>query len=922
MRIKNLAPAKLSTRTALLFGAALFAIAALCLFCARYFFLLNLSNIEQQHVLQNASQAQSMIDVVVRDQQKRSFDWSYWDESYQLVTRGDEAYRERNLFYDGLKSVDIDLMVFLNLDGAVVESALVTEQGDSVSLPDKLSEKLLSPEGVGRMLAGEIADRGAAGNSYAGLLALGDDILMVSVTPIRNSLADSAVGGWLIWGRYLSAVFPSRFSDVLATHNALVAVTPEHNIDSRVFPAVQVEKGGTYLTASVVLNDINGKPLAILQSSSSRIIYQQGNQLISWLAMAMFVAAVVIGSLTLLAFRLKVGRRFLAFERGLEALVRDQYSSRVKIEGNDEFSIIEEVINHTLTKSSHSDSALNDVAQKFEALYRTSNLGLLMVLDGQIVDANDTIASILSYPSGKVLIGQPLLNLCPGSNHQHWSTEALSHAVSEGRRFFDTEMLAVDGRLVACKLEVMPIKQQCGEALMFSVKDVSQQKKQEGLIKQLEKYDPVTGLVNRQALQASLDRMLTSARYNTGLSSPSVLYIRIERFNIVAGAFGHQMADEVLVAVANQLKCLFGPALLGRVAESGFAIIVRAGSHFAPYRSAKAILAALEQPLLVEGVEVRLSVSAGVVFASAMAPTAEEMMSAAEFATYCARYKKSRVQLFNQKIEQQMKSHAVIQRDIASAISQGDIYPDFQPIVCSKTEEICGFEALARWHHPELGAVSPTQFIPMAESRELIVALGGRILDKSCEFLAQVNRRRTELGLSPLSVHVNLSGPHFSHPQLLPQLRSLLEYYQVNPEHLTIEITESMLIDSNQKVIQRMLAIKKMGIKLALDDFGTGYSALSSLCEFPLDVVKLDQSFVKRIGKDPQGEIMISSIVNMSKALGLRMVAEGVETKVQKQAMQSFHAEELQGFYFYRPMTAQAGLEVALQVPRVEGCSA
>lgn len=909
MRIKNFAPAKLSTRTALLFGAGLFAIAAICLFFARYFFLMNLNTIERGQILQHSSQAKMAIDVLIRNQGTRAYDWASWDESYQLVTRGDEAYYDRNLYYDGLKNLDLDLMIFLNRDGKVIESTMTAGQGLTTTVSDRILERLLSPKGLGEFLSDLVSGRIPAVQERSGLVAIDDKIVVVSITPIRNSLGDSPVGGWLIWGRYLSAVFPSQFSEMLSADNTLALVAAQDSCQGIASPFIQVEDGGNRLAACVVLNGFNGEPLAILKSSRTRTIFQEGNQLISWLAMSMFVAAIIIGILTLLAFRRKVGRRFIALEKGLEALVKDEYNTHLKVEGNDEFSMVSEVINQILTKSSHTHSALNDVVQKFDALYRNSNLGLVMVLDGQIVDANDTIASILHYPSGNILIGQPLLNLCPEARDQNCRVEAMYQAVTEGVRHFDTEMLAADGSFVACKLEVTPIKQQSGEALMLSIKDVSQQKVQEGLIQKLEKYDVVTGLVNRQTLFKALNSKLADQQYSS--ISPSLIYIRIERFNIVAGAFGHQMADEILLEVARELKGIVNEGVLGRVAESEFAFVLAAESRFAPYRYAKEIIAALEQPLVVEGVEVRLSVSVGLVQSTALTPCADEMMNAAEYATYRAGQKKSRIQLFNHRISEQLKSHVVIQRDIANAIRDGSIYPKFQPLVSGVTEEICGFEALARWHHPELGEVSPGQFIPMAESRELIIALGSRILDKSCEFLAQVNRLRQAHGLSPLTMHVNLSSPHFSHSQLISLIESVLKRHQVKPEHLTIEITESMLIGSTKQVIHRMQVIKNMGVKLALDDFGTGYSALNSLCEFPLDVVKLDQSFIKRIGVDPQGEILISSIVSMSKALGLKMVAEGVETEQQKIALRALEVEEYQGYYFYKPLSSQDCLRVA-----------
>ncbi len=511
-------------------------------------------------------------------------------------------------------------MLFLNRDGQLIESMMATVQGRSSAIPTEVLEQLLSLQGTGEYLNDLISGRIPVDQAQSGLISISGKVLVVSVAPIRNSLSDSPVGGWLMWGRYLSAVFPSHYNEVLSAENTLVAVTPQDSLEGKSIPLTQIENDGKDLAACVVLNDFNGKPLAILKSSRPRTIFQEGNQLISWLAVAMLIAAAFTGLLTLFAFRRKVGSRFIALEKGLEALVKDEYSTRMVVDGNDEFSMVGEVINQILIKSSHTDSALNDVAQKFEALYSTSNLGLVIVLDGQIVDANDTLASILHYPSGRVLIGQPLLNLCPESGEQSCKIEAMYNAVLAGQRHFDTDMLAADGNWVACKLEVTPIKQQNGEALMLSVKDVSQQKIQEGLIKQLEKYDTVTGLVNRQTLFKLLEYKLTDKHHPAStFSSPSLLYIRIERFNIVAGAFGHQMADEVLVAIARELKRVVGKGSLGRVADSEFAFVLTEGSRFTPYRYAKAIIEALDKPLLVEGVEVRLSVSVGLVLTTKQA---------------------------------------------------------------------------------------------------------------------------------------------------------------------------------------------------------------------------------------------------------------------------------------------------------------
>ncbi|WP_299020157.1 bifunctional diguanylate cyclase/phosphodiesterase [uncultured Photobacterium sp.] len=915
MKITELASLKLSTRTFLLFGTGLFAIAAICLFSARYFFLMNLNDIEQQQILQHSSEAESVVNILVQSQGKRAYDWASWDESYQLVTKGDDAYRDRNLYYNGLKSLDLDMMVFINRSGQIVESIMTTSPQQLDELSVSLREQLMSNEGIGTLINSLVSGKVAESDERAGLIVMDGDIWVVSVTPIRNSLGDSPVGGWLVWGRYLSTGFPSQFESILSSTNTLSTFNPDDNIQNQAFPVVAIEDNGKSLSACRLLAGFNGTPIAILKSSQQRTIFQEGNKLITWLAISMFIASVLIGVLTLFVFRLKVGQRFIALEEGLESVIKGQYKTQMKVEGNDEFSMVGEVINQILAKSSHTHSALNDVAEKFDALYKNSNLGLLMVLDEEVVDANDTMALILRYPSGAVLIGQPLLNLCPELGEQPFTVEKLYRAVENGERFFDVEMLAADASLIACKLELTLIKQQNSDALMLSVKDVSRQKEQEGLIKQLEKHDSVTGLVNRSTLFSVLEQKLAETGGSDCAFSPALLYVRIERFNIVAGAFGHHMADQILVAATNELRKIVDVGLLGRVSDSEFAFVLSTESRYAPYRYARTIVSALEQPLVVEGLEVRLSVSVGIVLSTKMTPTAEAMMNAGEYATYRAGYEKSSIQLFNLRVGELFKSHIVIQRDMVRAIRDGDIYPKFQPIVYGANEGICGFEALARWHHPELGEVSPAQFIPMAESRELIIALGCMILDKSCEFLAKVNRHRQDCGLSQLTMHVNLSSPHFSDPDLIPTVQSCLDRYDIQPNLLTIEITESILIGSTHQVIHQMQSLKSMGIKLALDDFGTGYSALNSLCEFPLDVVKIDQSFVKRIGIDHQGEILMSNIVSMSKALGLSMVAEGVETEGQKLALQALHIEELQGFYFYQPMSEQECMQAAIGSP-------
>ena len=247
---------------------------------------------------------------------------------------------------------------------------------------------------------------------------------------------------------------------------------------------------------------------------------------------------------------------------------------------------------------------------------------------------------------------------------------------------------------------------------------------------------------------------------------------------------------------------------------------------------------------------------------------------------------------------------AAINRDLASAIRDGDIRAHYQPIVDSKSGEINGFEALARWQHSEFGFISPAVFVPLAEKGDLIIELGEQVLRQSCQFIQQINGIRERQAKKPLSVHVNLSAPHFYHSQLIAFLADLIIHYQIRPGQLVIELTESMLMGPESEVVALMDEIKALGVLFALDDFGTGYSSFSTLCSYPLDIVKLDKSYIDQLETNDRAKSLVRHIANMAQELGLTTVAEGVENVSQVRKLCNWNIEEIQGFYFYKPMPA------------------
>ena len=265
----------------------------------------------------------------------------------------------------------------------------------------------------------------------------------------------------------------------------------------------------------------------------------------------------------------------------------------------------------------------------------------------------------------------------------------------------------------------------------------------------------------------------------------------------------------------------------------------------------------------------------------------------------------SEVVVVAEELSSQAQTAMIINRDLELAIKNREIIPYYQPILNTQSGEVIGFEALARWIHPVLGVISPAVFIPIAEQGKLIVELGESILDQACEFLNQLNKTRKQQGLSALNMHVNLSTQHFYHANLTSHLKQALDNNCIEAGQLVIEITESMLMGVEAETIHRINEVKQLGIQLALDDFGTGYASFSSLCSFPLDIVKLDKSYIDQIETNDRAKTLVRNIASMAQELGLTIVAEGVETASQVRKLKVWSIDELQGFYFYKPMPKQ-----------------
>jgi predicted signal transduction protein with EAL and GGDEF domain len=313
----------------------------------------------------------------------------------------------------------------------------------------------------------------------------------------------------------------------------------------------------------------------------------------------------------------------------------------------------------------------------------------------------------------------------------------------------------------------------------------------------------------------------------------------------------------------------------------------------------------LENPFTLDGSRRHITASIGIAFAGG-GDSPESLVRDADAAMYRAKERgRARVEIFDEAMRERSLRWLEIERDLRQAIERGEFYNLYQPLVSADGETI-GFEALVRWHHPATGTIPPGDFIPIADESGLIVPLGRQVLLEACGEAVQWPANGAD---QPLSVSVNLSPRQVAHPSLVETVAEALDQSGLEPHRLNLEITETVLLEDSDSALEALRDLKALGVGLVLDDFGTGYSSLGYVKRFPIDVLKIDRSFVDGLGHDAEDDAIVSAVLSMGRALGLDVVAEGVETREQARHLQSLGCTLAQGFLFARPLTPEAVVE-------------
>jgi diguanylate cyclase (GGDEF)-like protein len=486
------------------------------------------------------------------------------------------------------------------------------------------------------------------------------------------------------------------------------------------------------------------------------------------------------------------------------------------------------------------------------------------------------------------------------------------HQCDRERRWTDNELLLIRAIADHCAIAIHQAK-----LYQQAQTELAERKRFEAQLRHDAFHDTLTGLPNRALFMNRLQHALQLNRRRSlrgGVELPlshfAVLFLDLDRFKVINDSLGHILGDLLLQTVARQLEhCLRAGDTIARLGGDEFVILQEdIASANDAIEVSKRILAALKSPIWLDGHEVFVTASIGIALNSPNYTQPAQLLRDADTAMYRAKSRgRGRYEIFDDSMHTHAYRQLQMENDLQRAIEGEQFQLHYQPIVSLKTEEIYGFEALIRWPHLQQGLISPAEFVPIAEETGLITAIDLWVLQEACKNLRLWQQDHPEI--NALIMSINLSGKDFTQPDLIGKIDHILEKVDLSGRSLKVEITESVLIQNAEQATVILEQLKARQIQICIDDFGTGYSSLSYLHRFPIDIIKIDRSFILRLHEGAENQEIVKAIVNLGLNLGLMVVAEGVETKEQLAFLKNIGCHYGQGYFFSRPVDSQCILE-------------
>jgi diguanylate cyclase (GGDEF)-like protein/PAS domain S-box-containing protein len=429
-------------------------------------------------------------------------------------------------------------------------------------------------------------------------------------------------------------------------------------------------------------------------------------------------------------------------------------------------------------------------------------------------------------------------------------------------------------------------------------------------------HDPLTGLPNRALFLDRLDLALERTGGRGG--EVAVLFMDLDDFKVINDSLGHEVGDEVLLAVAERFEnAMLTDEMVARFGGDEFTVLLEVVSSASDATSvAERIEEVLRAPFVLRGRERFVTTSVGIALGGQGEERPGDLLRNADLAMYQAKAKgKNRHAVFETGMDDRALERLELESDLRRALERDEFRLHYQPKVSLEFGEIVAMEALIRWEHPERGLVPPAQFVPVAEEIDLIIPIGRWVLKEACR---QARRWHKQfLNRPPLKVCVNLSAKQFRHYALVEEVEAALVETGLDPASLDMEITESVVMEDTSSTLATLQELKSLGVNLAIDDFGTGYSSLAYLRRFPVDFLKVDRSIIQGLGENPKNEAILSAVVALAHVLDERVIAEGVETEGQLACARETGCDFAQGYYFAKPLNSEAASTLVAEQPRL-----
>lgn len=563
----------------------------------------------------------------------------------------------------------------------------------------------------------------------------------------------------------------------------------------------------------------------------------------------------------------------------------------------------------TVPQSQGQQDSLN--TKTLKQIFQLSPIGMTILdLGGAFLSANQSFCDAVGYAENELIalsfkdlthpedvpllksLGTELLN----DERQHFQVE--------------TRHWSKDEKPLHVGLTVTMVRdsQQRPICFLIQVINLTEQKWMEEQLRHRAFYDGLTGLANRALFVNRLEQAVIRLERNAS-SQCAVLFLDLDRFKVINDSLGHAIGDQLLSALAGRLEsCLRRCDTLARLGGDEFSILLEEiDSLDDALMVCDRIHTSLKTPFKLESYEVFANISIGVVCSSAGYEQSSDLLRNADTALYRAKAQGGACHtVFDQTMHQRAVALWQMATQAQFAIEREELRLQYQPVIDIQNNRVVGVEALLRWHHPQHGSISPGEFIPVMEETGVITMIGEWVLKEAC---TQICQWKAQLPNHPIHINVNLSARQLAQKNLAQQVKTILTETGLSSQNLRLEITETAIMHNSVEAINVLKELRALGVGLCIDDFGIGYSSLSRLQQLPIDILKIDRSFVQNIGAKGENTEIVRTIIDLAESLNMGIIAEGVETKAQLEGLRELGCNHIQGFYFAKPMTPETAFQ-------------